>query len=897
MKSLYFFTLIFFLLSNSLCVLPAAKDQFTSLNPLIDVGENRIVQHDENNDMVYDLKKRGNGTTTVYEIIYPEFTANKAWTNKGDYIDNVVKKSDGVTIVPHGATAPDDFIPVKPGEQYFIRTYGVGGVGSAFNFWYAPVLFFDANDKFIKDILTNTYSKSKAGVTFTVPDNSAKMHITMFGHQGFTLQKVLNVTDSEFDRITMNRTKLEEEIDTKYEKYKKDKVLYKRLDKAYITIVNDDTRSPMDVFANLFIEKKFPLVLATLASQLMENASSEKETRLQVCRRVVQAGGEIIAHNGGVITKDDFTNYNKMFSFFVKQKQILSYHGFDVNGIILAGGNGQVPGAAETERWASTIYSYSDLYGQEYDNKDISLDHVYYHYRQGLGNFWGNFDKMKAAVDEAISKKMWKVFYFHDDYDIKLETMEKLIDYIQSIPSDQLEIVTYKQMYTKFAEKESVIKNTAHTYYVSADGKSKVGTSMEDPLSYEEAQNKVYISGDTVLFRKGDIFYGSFSPKIAQVNNKITTFSSYGVGELPVISAYKIADKLSSWVQQDSYYKINLKNTTFFSGIQTIDDNSVNIGFIELQNRTKFYNRKSSLSSLSEPGDFYCDGTYLYLKSETNPFTLYGVMKLATRTNLMGLHSNLKITNIRFVGTGAHGLAGSSANITNLEITNCVVQDIGGSYLKGTTRYGNGIELYGSNAYLVKIKHNIIKNVYDVGFTMQGTSGSGKYVVVSDNVFVANSQDSEIWESGTATGIESYEFTDNISINQGRGWGYMARPDKYVAGHILFWGYTINNTDIFFHHNIVYNPRRVYFIEQTYHTIDFFKLNDYIKSDYNRFYLALDAYIFRDWYRINTKDNFISDYNKDHYSTFTLIEPEQNIINVASSSLNINEIRELVKGL
>ena len=36
---------------------------------------------------------------------------------------------------------------------------------------------------------------------------------------------------------------------------------------------------------------------------------------------------------------------------------------------------------------------------------------------------------------------------------------------------------------------------------------------------------------------------------------------------------------------------------------------------------------------------------------------------------------------------------------------------------------------------------------------------------------------------------------ENISINQGRGWGMEARPDKYVGSHILFWGYNIPNTD------------------------------------------------------------------------------------------------------
>ena len=54
---------------------------------------------------------------------------------------------------------------------------------------------------------------------------------------------------------------------------------------------------------------------------------------------------------------------------------------------------------------------------------------------------------------------------------------------------------------------------------------------------------------------------------------------------------------------------------------------------------------------------------------------------------------------------------------------------------------------------------------------MQGIAGSARYVNVRDNVFISNSQDSEIWESEKATGIESYVFSNNLSINQGRGWG------------------------------------------------------------------------------------------------------------------------------
>ena len=85
-----------------------------------------------------------------------------------------------------------------------------------------------------------------------------------------------------------------------------------------------------------------------------------------------------------------------MYSMFVKPKQILESYGFDVNGIILSGGVGQVVGAEESERWSSSIYSYSDLYGQEYTNKDIAMDHVYFHWREGMLNY-------KNDINESIT--------------------------------------------------------------------------------------------------------------------------------------------------------------------------------------------------------------------------------------------------------------------------------------------------------------------------------------------------------------------------------------------------------------------------------------------------------------------------------------------------------------
>ena len=874
------------------------NEELNTLNPLIEVGDKIYVQHDAENKDVYDLKKSGTGTTTVYEVIIPNFTAGKAWKTTGEFVDNWIPHPVNTeTLTPMGATAPEDYISVKAGEEYFIRAYGIGYAGKyedgSFMPYCAPVLFFNDKNELICDMLTNTLGATKNGVTITVPEGATRMHLSNYNNQNFTIQKVLYLTDKEFDNLPINRTDLEKEINEKYAAYQEDKTVYRNPEKACITFVNDDTWGSIDEFSEMFIEKDIPLVLATLPELLIENASSQKETRLDVARRVEAAGGEIIAHNGGVLTQEGFSDYNTMYSFFVRTKQMFNYYGFDVNGIILAGGQGQVTGAAESERWATSFYSYSDLYGVPYDKVGIALDSAYYHYRTGLGNFKSDYDKIISKIDEAIEKKQWLVFYFHSYSEIDKDVLAKVLDYVNSKSEQELDVVTYKEMYEKNAVKESELINGKTTYYVSSTGTSDIGTSADAPMSYETAKNKTYLSGDTILFKKGDTFYGTFEPKIVQIDDKITKVSSYGTGEMPTISGYKIVSSASAWqVSNNGIYKINLTDTGCFSGLQTTDGNSTNIGFLEDANGQKYFNKVGTLEEVVNEYDFYCDGTYLYIKSGKNPYEALGELKLATKTNLFIVTSNMKVEKMKLCGTGAHGFLNSEVSVQNVQISNNVIENIGGSYLKGTTRYGNGIEFYGTNVSNLVVRDNIIRNVYDVGFTIQGNAGSGRNVVVRNNVFVQNSHDSEIWESGAATGIESYEFTKNLSVNVGRGWGHDARPDKYDVTHILFWGYSIENTDIYFHHNTVYNPRRLYFIEQTNKTDVFFKEKDLIRSDYNTYLMAEDSLIYRHMYKVAEKDTFISEFNKDVNSTFTLIEVDDSLVNVAVTSDDIKEIRK-----
>lgn len=885
-----------FVISNYSLAL--VNNNLKSLNELIEINEKIYVQHKEpdENGYIYDsylLTSEGE-KTTIYEVLNLKYTAGKQWTQDGLYIDDSTLK-----IV---ATAPEDYVEVKEGEEFFVRLYGIGDIyrGENGDEWHitSPIVFLNDDNVCVGQELSQTCSKSKAGVFFTVPKGATKMYVSNYCNQDITIQRKIVVTSEEFNKIKEEQDKILNYVDNNYSQITEDPIIYKDLDKAYITFVNDDTTPEVDKFADLFIEKNTPLCFATVAGNLPNYASNGTETRLDVALRVQEAGGEILAHNGAVITEDTIEDNEFMYNYFAIQKKLLTRMGLDVNGIILAGGNGQITGDSRSAKWVYSLYSYSDLLGEKYETP-YGVDSVYFHHRGNLGNYGNNLDKMKAAIDSIVENKQWQVFYFHNTNEISLENLQAVIDYTNSIGTDKVEVVTYETMYEKFAVRESSVKKDSKTYYVSANGTSTDGTDINDPINLDTLNTKKLKTGDTVLFKSGDTFFGTLNFEVYDTNNEVVTISSYGEGDLPTISTYKYVT--GAWEKySDNIYRIDISDTNNYTGYTSNETNAYNVGFIEDDEGTKYYNKKVSVENLENNFDFYSDGSqylYMYLDSG-NPYEEIGNLKAVVRSNIMIVDSNMNIKNIRLSYTGGHAIEGCATNLSNITIENCIIENIGGSYLYSTnlnkdTRYGNGIEFYGSNVSDVTIKNNIIRNVYDVAFTIQGASGSGTNVNVYNNVMINNTQDSEIWESDSATGVVGYKYYNNISINQGRGWGYDARPDQYASAAILFWGYNIDNTDIEFTNNIMYNPRRIYFAAYQNNTNEFFKQADKIKSDYNTYYLGTDAKLFREEGSILDTSCLEEIYNKDANSTFSLIEVDNNIIQVATTSNKISEIRKL----
>lgn len=78
------------------------------------------------------------------------------------------------------------------------------------------------------------------------------------------------------------------------------------------------------------------------------------------------------------------------------------------------------------------------------------------------------------------------------------------------------------------------------TYYVKASGGNGSGLSDEDAWSFEKLKAS-FTTGSTVLFKRGDVFYGTISAE-----NSNFTFDAYGEGVNPVISGFT---RLNGWTK------------------------------------------------------------------------------------------------------------------------------------------------------------------------------------------------------------------------------------------------------------------------------------------------------------------------------------------------------------
>ncbi len=344
------------------------------------------------------------------------------------------------------------------------------------------------------------------------------------------------------------------------------------------------------------------------------------------------------------------------------------------------------------------------------------------------------------------------------------------------------------------------------TYYIANNGcDCQDGLTPETAWATIAKANETVTGGDTILFHRGDTFYGRVKPPKHTDPATPTTYGAYGEGAKPVISQYKLPTP-GAWEEVgDGIWKLDLSDTTKFTG--NVTELDTNVGFIKVNGQ--IYGRNTFGDEMQNPWEYWCDKPWLYVKSDTDPANFD--IRIACNTGCMGFADCLLVEDICFQGTGGHGISGVVHHAT---VRRCEFHEIGGSILPGypraNTRYGNGVECW-SNSSHVLVEDCRFSQVYDVAITMQGNEvkTGWEHMTFRRNVMTNCQQCFEIWSSGNLpdTGFIDCVFADNVCVDSGFGWSYDVRPDKASSCHLLLYGLECPRCDITVQNNTFVHSR------------------------------------------------------------------------------------------
>ncbi len=403
------------------------------------------------------------------------------------------------------------------------------------------------------------------------------------------------------------------------------------------------------------------------------------------------------------------------------------------------------------------------------------------------------------------------------------------------------------------------------TYYISAMGDDRRdGLTPETAWKTTDYANRTIAEGDTILLRRGDIFYGRVRLPAG------TTLAAYGEGERPRICLYKITTSPDVWTEvRENVWKTSLSDKANYTGNIYTDD--TNVGFIYVNGDIKGY-RRFSHDMLNHPWEFLCEGKDLYVYSEGNPNEVVDTLYFSVNSTCISPSNHNHIRDIDAYGCGGHGIAGVYANVT---VENCDFHELGGSELPGyptpNTRYGNGLEIW-SDTENVTVDGCRFYNIYDVAFTMQGypERGGWRNVAVKNCVMWGNHQSFEIWTDNVHSddGMTNCEFRNNVCIGAGMGWSDGPRPNKECGVHLLIYGAKAKVHDIKIRNNIFYDTAYALY----------FKVHPELPAEYdsdeNFIYFRDDAWIIKSNYAYTAaeKDAFIERTGREKNSVFRTVE-------------------------
>lgn len=415
------------------CVLKQTEDVYVPLELIANLYGFDFTYDSKTHSFIISGGKTSceNVNNTVYIPIYPKVSGGHVWTSAGTYrpSNEVV---DATQKNNFSSTSLENAIPVTGGEKLKVTCY------SSWIPEVATMVFMnDANE--VISLLTTSKSTYLKDSVITVPEKATKLLLSLYTNQDYAFYR-----EGSFNGADLSKVDKDEYYDTMYailrenrEKSIENNTYSNSFRKGYISFVIDDLRPDIDKVVNIFEEHNIPVCIAA-PNMMLYSCSQGEKSRYEVCIQAVQNGGEILAHNGMVITNENADDADIMFEQFFERWYYLKEYGFEVNGIITSGGTNYLNGDPRTDLFARTYYQYSDLYGEK------AYGEPFYHPRTWVTHILDSYEKF---IQQTVNTKTWRVIYFHGLNEISEEQLRAILSTVKSYDVSQLEAVNYSQIY------------------------------------------------------------------------------------------------------------------------------------------------------------------------------------------------------------------------------------------------------------------------------------------------------------------------------------------------------------------------------------------------------------------------------------------------------------------
>lgn len=344
---------------------------------------------------------------------------------------------------------------VNGGEVLYITATNLN------NYNFKAYIILDSDNEIIASCEGYGDNESIKDLKVEIPANGNKILINSTSQNGIQVKKftkariddIENQVDINKNNIdSLNSLNYENDIKRFVRTQLKNPFKYKSFDKPYVTFCFDDGTNDSDKIASIFKEFNYPMCMSLppdslntmcVGLQSPTNGYSVNMKIKDVATKVVENNGEVLCHSWTPITKDNINDKELLTETFITNVKILRNAGFEVNGIIMAGGTGALDGGLKQggdifQYWATIEFDYSDRYGFTED---------YFYPRMNLGD---TLDLNKNRIDNAIANNKWIIFFGHALQDSGNYTEQNLRAILQYCKDRNVTVVTYKDMYNKF---------------------------------------------------------------------------------------------------------------------------------------------------------------------------------------------------------------------------------------------------------------------------------------------------------------------------------------------------------------------------------------------------------------------------------------------------------------